>query len=120
MYDGGIVSFYKKTNTAAAGHIPIIAYTKVWETCYENRSVGFNRYAAAKQYDTEIVYVVRTLQSFKVGTDMVALLHPYSHVDENAYQVYQVQQMTGEDGLPCTDFSLQKSAALSALDVEEG
>ena len=117
MYDGGVITFYSVANSGGQGKMPKKTYSLKNTVCYENRTVGINRYSLAMQFDAQITHVCRTPSLFDIDTSFVAILKPYSHTDGAVYKIYQVQQTVDEDGLACTDFSLQRLEGINADEI---
>ena len=117
MFDGGVITFYSVSNSSGQGKMPKKTYTPKNSVCYENRTVGINRYSVAMQFDVQLSHVCRTPAVFDIDTSFIAVLKPYSHEDGAVYKIYQIQQTTDEDNLPCTDFSLQRLEGINADEI---
>lgn len=117
MFDSGTIKLYKKGNGAAAGSMPVGAYSLQAISCYEERIVGINRYAVGLQNDARIEHVVRIPPNYTINADDVAVLAPYSHADSSVYQIYQVQQVRNDNDLPCTDLTLVRYGGIDANEI---
>lgn len=114
-YDSGEVKFFRKSNAAEPGRMPVAEYTQIMETCYSERTIGSYRYAQAKQFDVQLEGLIRIPRTYALKAGDAATLKPYSHeMDGEIFAVYQVQQVEDDDGLPATDVSLERFGGADA------
>ena len=115
MLDSGELTVWRGVNTAPPGGMPVMKYTQVWGSYYENRTVGITRWYTAQQYGDRADAVVRVHRTYEIrpAEDKI-ILNPYDHEDGNAYRVMQKQDVTDDDGLPATDLTLERDEGIDA------
>lgn len=106
MFDAGMVKICELVNTAAAGSMPKMALSPVASRYYEDRTVGYNRYYAAKGVNEEISLLIRVWRCREARVGMCAVLS--SSENDGTYRITNVQNLTNGDGLKVTDLTLGK------------
>ena len=107
--DSGVVTIEKPAFAEADGLKPTKTWTTAGTYCYGERTVGAVRFYNALQADTEVSMLIRIPRTYEVTTACRAKIAPYSHQDSGVpFRIVQVQQLEDEDGLPCTDLSLER------------
>lgn len=101
--------------------MPVLKYTQIWGSYYEDRTVGIQRYYTAMQHDSRVDAMVRVNRTYEVqpAGDRV-VLSPFSHEDGSAYRIIQIQQVLDDDGLPATDLTLERDDRIDARSLEAG
>lgn len=111
--DSGTLVIIRPTTATPDGGMPAETYTDVFFGYYGSRTVGYNRYYAAKAADDQIDLLVR-IQRFVASVADLAVLTPATNDGSGGtYKIIQVQHLEDEDGLPVTDLSLQRTEGLN-------
>ena len=115
MLDSGELTVWRGANTAPSGGMPVMAYTQIWGSYYQARTIGVNRYYTAQQHGDRADVMVRVHRTYDVNpaTDKV-ILSPYDHKDGNAYRITQKQDVEDDNGLPATDLTLERDEGIDA------
>lgn len=113
--DSGELTVWRGANTAPSGGMPVMAYTQIWGSYYQARTIGVNRYYTAQQHGDRADVMVRVHRTYDVNpaTDKV-ILNPYDHKDGNAYRITQKQDVEDDNGLPATDLTLERDEGIDA------
>lgn len=121
MLDSGELIVWRGVNTAPPGGMPVISYSEVWGSCYENRTVGITRWYTAQQYGDRADAVVRVHRTYGIrpAEDRI-IINPYDHEDGNAYRVTQKQDVLDDNGLPVTDLTLERVEGIDAATITAG
>ena len=101
LYDSGVLYVCKLTNTAEPGFMPVEklkAFNKFW---YGERTVGYNRYYAAKGANQQIDLLVRIPQDRSIQIGMFVVLG-----NGDQYRIDNIANGTEDDGLRWTDLTL--------------
>lgn len=106
MFDAGLVRICALQNTAAAGSMPKMALSPVADRYFEDRTVGYNRYYAAKGVNEEIALLIRVWRCKEARIGMCAVLS--SSENDGTYRITNVQNLTNGDGLKVTDLTLSR------------
>lgn len=110
--DSGTLVIKRQTVATPDGGMPQVTYQDVFTGYYGSRTVGYNRYFAAKAADDLIDLLVR-IQRFVATTADLAVLTPAgADGTGGTYNIVQVQHLDDEDGLPVTDLSLQRTEGI--------
>lgn len=120
MYDNGTVQFYLVDDISTKGQKPKKSYTLIHQVKYDYRTVGLNRYSIALQNDTKIDNVIRIPETFLLEgrkKQVVAVLSPFSHVENSVYNIYQLQHLKNEKNLRVCDVSLERLEELNAEQI---
>lgn len=105
MLDAGMCSICDLVNTAEQGNMPIYALREVVNVYFEERTVGYNRYYAALGVNQQIAMVIRTWRlPVKIGQYAVLSMSE----NDGQYRITNVQQLLNDDGLKCTDMTLER------------
>ena len=116
MRDAGMVTVCTLLNTAEPGAMPVNRLSPVFTDYFEERVVGYNRFYAAKGVNDRVDLLIRTNRHTEAHSGLYAVL---SYSENNGqYRITQVQQMTDDDGLKCTDISLSRMDELYEVDAE--
>ena len=119
--DSGELTVWRGANTAPSGGMPVMAYTQIWGSYYQARTIGVNRYYTAQQHGDRADVMVRVHRTYDVNpaTDKV-ILSPYDHKDGNAYRITQKQDVEDDNGLPATDLTLERDEGIDAGTITAG
>lgn len=80
----------------------------MWESYYEARTVGVQRYYTAMEHAAQADAVVRVPRYYGIAPDTDRItLSPVDHKDTGVYKVLQVQHVMDNDGLSATDITLE-------------
>lgn len=118
--DSGILSVYRGENKAEPGSKPKMVYTLIWKSYFGFKTVGVSRFYSAKRAGDRADYLVETPRIYAVSaaTDKV-ILTPFSFNDKKAvYSISQIQHIEDEEGLPATNFTLERMDELDAEQIE--
>lgn len=100
-FNDGIVDIYWIKNEASPGDTPkYVLKDKILNLRYEERTVGINRFWAAKQEQTQIEMLMRT-QRLDIKTHDIAVIR------EQQYKILQIQHPKNVTP-PCMDLSLER------------
>ena len=116
MRDAGMVTVCTLLNTAQPGAMPVNRLSLVFADYFEERTVGYNRFYVAKGVNERVDLLIRTNRHTDARIGMYAVLS-YSEND-GQYRITNVQQMTDDDGLKCTDITLARMDELYEVDAE--
>lgn len=72
-YNDGLVQICNVTNVAEPGRQPVEKLTPKVKLCYEERSLGLQRYYSGKQNQVEVQRVIRTQRRKEVSSQDVAV-----------------------------------------------
>lgn len=72
-YNDGLVQICNVTNAAEPGRQPVEQLTPKVNLCYEERSLGLQRYYSGKQNQVEVQRVIRTPRRKEVSSQDVAV-----------------------------------------------
>lgn len=118
--DSGVLTVWHGANVAPAGSMPVMKYKKVWSSYYQNRTVGITRHYTAQQYGDRVDALVRVHRIYEINpAEDKIILHPYDHLDGNAYRITQKQDVVDEDNLPATDLTLERDDGIDAGTIEK-
>ena len=121
--DSGELTVWRGANTAPSGGMPVMAYTQIWGSYYQDRTVGVQRWYTAQQHGDRPDMVVRVQRTWALSpaADRVTLA-PFGWRDGSpgAYKIVQVQQTTDDDGLPVTDLTLERDDGIDAGKIAAG
>lgn len=118
--DSGELTVWRGANAAPSGGMPVMTYQQVWESYYENRTIGMTRYYTAQQHGDRADVMVRVHRTYVISpAEDKVILKPYDHQDGNAYRVTQKQDVTDDNGLPATDLTLERDDGIDAATIEE-
>ena len=113
VYDSGTLILQRGVNTAPPGDAPVMELSTVWESYYEARTVGMQRYYTAMEHAAQADAVVRVPRYYGIAPDTDRItLSPVDHKDAGVYKVLQVQHVMDSDGLSATDITLERTGAL--------
>lgn len=113
--DSGELTVWRGTNTSPPGSMPVMSYTQVWGSYYQDRTIGVTRYYTAQQYGDRADVMVRVQRTYEISpAEDRVILSPYDHQDGNAYRVTQKQDVLDDDGLPATDLTLERDDGIDA------
>ncbi len=110
MRDAGKVEVCTLQNTAEPGLMPVDRLAPVLADYFEERTIGYNRYYQAQGVNEQIDLLIRINRTTAARIGMYAVLS-YSEND-GQYRITNVQQLTDEDGLKCTDLTLTRMDTL--------
>lgn len=118
MLDSGVLEIWRGSNVAPAGSMPVMKYAQIFESQYEDRTVGVTRWYAAKRNGDRADYLVRINRNYGISaaSDLV-VLRPFSHLDGDAYKIDQIQQVLDDDGIWMTDLMLERVEGLDAATI---
>lgn len=92
-FNDGIVGIYKVENVAPDGDKPCEKLVLYNRYCFADKTVGFNRYYEAMQYNVQISRnILVPVNDFTINTQMVAV------IGDTQYTIVQVQ--TAKDTRP--------------------
>ena len=117
MKDAGVVTVCQLTNTAQAGEMPKEELTAVATAFFEERTVGYNRYFAARGANERVDLMIRVVRMPEARAGMYAVLS--SSENDGQYRIAQVQNLLDDDGLKATDLSLTRLETFYELEEEE-
>lgn len=94
--------------------MPSMRLVAVTSTYFEERTVGYGRYYAAKGVNEQVDLLVRIWRNTDVRIGMYAVL---SMSENNGqYRITNIQHTTDDDGLKVTDITLQRMDDLYEVD----
>ena len=120
--DSGTLTVWRGANVSPPGGKPVMQYSQVWGSYYQDRTVGIQRWYTAQQHGDRPDMVVRVQRTWalKTGTDRV-ILSPFAWQDSGgAYKIVQIQQITSEENLPMTDLTRERDDGIDAGDIAGG
>lgn len=118
--DSGVLTVWNGANAAPPGSMPVMKYKKVWSSYYQNRTVGITRHYTAQQYGDRVDALVRVHRIYEINpAEDKIILHPYDHLDGNAYRITQKQDVVDEDNLPASDLTLERDEGIDAGTIEK-
>jgi hypothetical protein len=103
MLDSGKITIYSVENIAERGAHPVAALTLKAEEYFEKRNVGLTRFYAAKQANVTVDMVARIWRNETISTQDIA------QIDDQYFEIMQVQHTTDADEMPVTDLSLERT-----------
>lgn len=109
LLDSGVATIRRGTNTAPAGAKPAYDYSDYFVSCYGEKTVGVNRYWAAKAHDDQADFLVEIQRNGGIRTSDICVLEPFMDAPATGpYRIIQVQHLLDEDGQPVTDLTLER------------
>ena len=117
MRDAGLVTICSLSNLSAAGARPVMVLSPVLSDYFGERTVGYNRYYAAKGVNEQVDLLIRIGRTTAARIGMYAVL-TYSEND-GQYRITNVQQLLDDDGLKCTDLTLTRMDELYEIATEQ-
>lgn len=103
MFDAGIVSVCNLQNTAAPGRMPVQNLVPVFSAYFGERTVGYNRYYAARGVNQDISLLIRIWRRpVRIGQYAVLTMSE----NDGQYRITNVQKLLDDDGLKVTDLTL--------------
>lgn len=110
ILDSGTLTVWRGVNETPPGGMPALSFDKVWSSYYGDKTVGVTRFYTAKQAGDNVDMVVQVQRTYelKAAEDLV-VLSPYTHKEEKAYRIAQIQQVLDEDQNPRTELSLERT-----------
>lgn len=110
VLDAGTLTVWRGVNETPPGGMPALTFEKVWGSYYGNKTVGVTRFYTAMQAGDNVDVLVQVQRTYdlKAAEDLV-LLSPYTHKEEKAYRIAQIQQVVDEDQNPRTELSLERT-----------
>ena len=115
MLDSGELTVWRGANGSLPGEMPVLTYTQIWGSYYQDRTVGVTRYYTAQQNGDRVDAVVRVMRTYEVSpAEDRVILQPYTHQDGSAYRITQKQDVLDENGLPVTDLTLERDEGIDA------
>lgn len=110
LLDAGTLTVWRGDNSSPPGGMPALSYQQIWGGAYGEKTVGVTRFYNAMQAGDRVDAVVQTQRTYNLrAAEDLVLLFPYSHREEKAYRITQLQQVTDEDGNPRTELSLERT-----------
>lgn len=108
--DSGTLTAWRGANEAPPGGMPDMEYKEIWGSYYGAKTVGVTRFYTAKQYGDGVDMVVQVQRTYdlQASTDMI-VLSPFTHKEQKAYRIVQIQQVVDEDGNQRTDLALERT-----------
>lgn len=108
--DSGTLTAWRGVNETPPGGMPDMEYSKIWGSYYGDKTVGVTRFYTAKQYGDTVDMVVQVQRTYdlKAASDLI-VLSPFSHKEDKAYRITQIQQVIDDDGNPRTDLALERT-----------
>lgn len=103
-------------NTAEPGAMPVDRLSPVFADYFGERTVGYNRYYAAKGVNEQVDLLIRIGRTTAARIGMYAVLSMSEN--DGQYRITNVQQLLGEDGLKCTDLTLSRMDELYEVIAE--
>lgn len=105
MMDSGVITIYAVENAGErGGHVQRRCTQRGLPEYFEDRVVGLNRYYAARQANVTADRLVRIWRRDDVSPQDVATIQGTT----GFFRIRQVQHVDNEDGLPCTDLTLER------------
>lgn len=103
----GVVTIVRDKNVTEVGDMPRYEPQEILRSYYGEKTVGINRYYAAKGQNDRIDMLIQIQRTKDVqpSTDRAC-------IDGTYYRITQLQQVTDEDGLLMTDLSLERINSL--------
>lgn len=109
LLDSGIATIRRSHNTAPAGDMPVYEYTDFFESYYGEKTVGINRYYAAKAHDDQADFLIEIQRNGGIRTSDICYLSPFMDAPATGmYKILQVQHVFDEDNQPKTDLTLER------------
>lgn len=109
LLDSGIVKIRRGKNISPAGAKPEYQYEDYFESYYGEKTVGINRYWAAKAHDDQADFLIEIQRNGGIRTSDICYLGPFMDAPARGqYKIIQVQHVIDEDGLPMTDLTLER------------
>lgn len=109
LLDSGIATIRRSVNVAPAGDKPMYALTDFFESYYGEKTVGINRFYAAKAHDDRADFLIEIQRNGGIRTSDVCYLSPFMDAPATGvYKIIQVQHVFDEDNLPKTDLTLER------------
>lgn len=109
LLDSGKATIRRGINTAPAGAKPVYQYTDFFESYYGEKTVGINRFYAAKAHDDQADFLIEIQRNGGIRTSDVCYLTPFMDAPSTGvYKIIQVQHVFDEDHLPKTDLTLER------------
>ena len=103
LFDAGVLKIYTLKNTSDPGAMPAEQLVFRSDHFYGERTVGYGRQYAAMGVSEQVDMLVRIWRDSGVRIGMYAVPE-----DGEQYRINNAQQVSDEDGLPCTDLSLRR------------
>ena len=109
LLDQGIVKIRRRKNISPAGNKPVYEYEDYFESYYGEKTVGINRYWAAKAHDDQADFLIEIQRNGGIRTSDVCILEPFMDAPATGtYRIIQVQHVFDENQLPMTDLTLER------------
>lgn len=103
LLDSGTVDVYQVTETSTQGLMPIKATSKIAESYFGDRVIGYGRQYAAAGASQRIDRLIRVEYLPEIRAGMIARIR-----SDAEYRIDMVQHLTDERGLMCTDLTLAR------------
>lgn len=117
MRDAGLCTVCTLQNTAEPGAMPVDRLVPAFADYFGERTVGYNRYYAAKGVNEQVDLLIRIGHTTAARIGMYAVLSMSEN--DGQYRITNVQQLLGEDGLKCTDLTLSRMDELYEVIAEQ-
>jgi hypothetical protein len=108
----GVVRIYSVTDAADPGNMPVPQLVLEETLRYKERTVGINRYYAAKQAGVQIKHLLRVPRLTHISTQDIAILN-----DGTQYKITLIQYP--EDELMIMDMTLEDTETVYPIAKEE-
>lgn len=109
LLDDGIATIRRKVNVAPPGDKPFYEFDDYFVSYYGEKTVGINRYWAAKSHDDQADFLIEIQRNGGIRTADICHIEPFKDIPAGGmYKIIQVQHVLDENQLPMTDITLER------------